>query len=369
MKPDIAFRHQDIDEELKTDLMGSFESAFEAIEEGLAELETDDDPALIDELFRSIHSIKGNAAMVHLESVVNYTHQIEHMFSRMREGDLAFSLSLSEAIQVGMDRLRDLHHRELLGANFEHLDEQNLGEKFARLAQCEPHQQQACINDILGISQEEKAAQNDAAERSRDQSPFELSKTQQDTLVFFQELSLQLDKQNEYWEGRSIQCFLWSQKLNQHGGSPVSYEQLAAASYLHDFGMSLLPQSLLQQNARFGKAENEQIRPHPVWGYKLLAHMPGWEEAAEIVLQHHEHEDGQGYPNGLNGEQIHPGAKILAIVDAFVSMTAGRADRSRRRSALRAISEINARKGTQFSEVWVGHFNNLLKSEIRAGRF
>ena len=355
----------DIDDDLKSDLMGSFENAFENIENGLAQLEQGDDPALVNELFRSMHSIKGNAAMIHVDIIVNYAHQIENVFSRMREGNLAFSSSLGEAIQVGMDRLRDLHHREILGVTFEHLNVSALGDKFSSLAICSGEDTQSWINDILGINEHQE---NGDSESSLEICRIDLSKKQQDDLAFFQELSLQLDKQNEYWEGRSIQCFLWSQKLNQFGGNVVPYEQLAAASYLHDFGMSLIPHSLLQQVKPFGEEENAQVRPHPLWGYKLLHQMSDWEEAAMIVLQHHEHENGKGYPNGVSGDEIHPGAKILAIIDAFVSMTAGRADRSRRRSALRAISEINARKGTQFSAEWVDHFNRLLKDEIRAGR-
>ena len=360
----------ELDQGLKSDLMASFENAHEAIEEGLSELEREYDPALIHELFRSMHSIKGNAAMIHVDRIVNYAHAIENVFSRIRDGKLSFTPTLSEALQVGMDRLRDLHHQEILGVHFENLNIDELSDNFSNLSRCTASEIPACIGAILNIVEHNGAemhADTDAR-NAQEHGDIELSVKQQEDLTFFQELSLQLDRQIDYWEGRSIQCFDWAQKLNQYGGSPVRYEQLAAASYVHDFGMLLIPHTLLQQNTSFGPEENKQIRPHPFWGHKLLRQMSGWDEAAEIVLQHHEYENGKGYPNGLSGDQIHTGAKILAIIDAFVSMTAGRADRAHRRSALRAISEINARKGTQFSAEWVNHFNHLLKAEIHAGR-
>ena len=121
-------------------------------------------------------------------------------------------------------------------------------------------------------------------------------------------------------------------------------------------------------NEKLGEDEIKQIRQHPKWGFDFLKRVPGWETAAKIVLQHHEHFDGNGYPDGTSGSDIQVGARIIAIVDAFISMTSGRADRTTRRTALRAVSEINARKGTQFDPELVDKFNELLRSEMREGR-
>jgi len=352
----------DIDDDLKSDLMGGFEDAFNQIEIGLTQLLNAPDPAIVNEMFRAIHSVKGNATMVHNDAIVDFTHQIENVLSRLRDQELTFSIELSEAIQVGMDRLRDLHHQELLGKHFEHLDVVGLGAQFNRIAQSPEADTVRIAKEILGLSDDDDSPLHDSPIPT-----IELSDKQASDLAFFQELSLQLDKRSEYWEGRSIQCFTWAHKLNQIGGNAVSYEQLSAACYLHDFGMSLVPDGMLNQQDPFSAKQNALLHPHPDWGYKLLKQLSGWDEAATIVQQHHECIDGTGYPNQLKGEAIHDGAKILAIVDAFFSMISGRPDRSVRRTALRAVSEINARKDTQFCAVWVDHFNSLLKEEMRAG--
>ena len=354
---------QDIDDDLRADLMGGFENSFDEIEAGLSKLEFDFNPQLLNELFRSIHSIKGNAAMVHIDIIVDYTHEVENVFSRLRDGQLRYCAKLSEAIHVGMDRLRDLHHQQIMGVHFEFLDIEALKAKFSALAQASEDQVESCLNDILDID-----GDTSGEEPNEHTTEVCLDDKQEADLKFFQELSLQLDKLSDYWQGRSIQSFMLAHRLNQVGGNPVSYEQLSAAIYLHDFGMSFVPTHIIENEYQLKHEERNQISHHPSWGHQLLTRIDGWQEAATIVLQHHEYVDGQGYPNGLTGESIHDGAKILAIIDAFLSMTNGRADRLSRRGALRAVSEINARKGTQFDTLWVERFNELLKQEIREGR-
>ena len=90
------------------------------------------------------------------------------------------------------------------------------------------------------------------------------------------------------------------------------------------------------------------MQQHPIWGYELLNRMEGWNTAADMVLQHHERIDGEGYPHKKVGDEINDGARLLAILDAYYAMPNLRADRSHRRSIMRAISEVNACIDTQF---------------------
>lgn len=356
----------EIDEELKSDLMAGFEVAFDDIEAGLAKLEFNFDQAVLNELFRSIHSIKGNAAMVNVDSIVNYTHSIETLFTQLRDGIMQYSPKLSEAIHVGMDRLKDLHHREFNDVHFEHLDIQLLTEQFNQLTEVDVSAKHAVLNDILGIDDEIKVEIEQTASHAN--VAIDLSSKQEEDLAFFQELSLKIDLLSPYWEGRSIKAFTYAHRLNQLRGNAVSYEQLSAACYMHDFGMSFVPRQLIESEQALDNTQHAQLKDHPRIGYQMLSRISGWDEAATMVLQHQEHVDGAGYPNGAEGKDIHEGAKIIAIVDAYLSMTMGRSDRLTRRSALRAISEINARKGTQFDAEWVDAFKEILKEEIREGR-
>jgi HD-GYP domain-containing protein (c-di-GMP phosphodiesterase class II) len=131
--------------------------------------------------------------------------------------------------------------------------------------------------------------------------------------------------------------------------------------------MSFLPLNLWSRKLDATQNELEELKYHTQWGYNYLVRIPGWEEAATIIHQHHEHVNGAGYPDGLKGDEIHDGAKILAILDTFFLLTNGRVDQSLRQSTVRAISAVNARVDTEFEGMWVQCFNHMIRGELKAG--
>ena len=85
--------------------------------------------------------------------------------------------------------------------------------------------------------------------------------------------------------------------------------------------------------------------------------------AAEMVRQHHEMPDGAGYPGGLQGGRICPGAKILAIADAFEAVMLKHSARGHNRSVLRAVAEVNA-CDNQFAPEWIEPFNSVIRRMV-----
>jgi HD-GYP domain-containing protein (c-di-GMP phosphodiesterase class II) len=122
---------------------------------------------------------------------------------------------------------------------------------------------------------------------------------------------------------------------------------LHLAGKLHDIGKVALPDSILRKRSELTEAEWRVVRRHPVIGANLLAHISSLAHLAPIVRGHHERYDGHGYPDGLGGEQIPLGARILAVADAFDAMISDR-------TYQRPISVPNARRrlrecaGSQF---------------------
>ena len=141
--------------------------------------------------------------------------------------------------------------------------------------------------------------------------------------------------------------------------------QLEAAVYMHDIGMMFLPEPVWLKVERMTDEEKLVMRTHPEYADGILSRMEGWDAAAEMVLQHHEMPDGEGYPNGLKLKQICDGAKILAIVDAFEAVMLKHINRGRNRSVLRAISEINA-CDNQFAPEWIEPFNQVIHKTLEA---
>jgi HD-GYP domain-containing protein (c-di-GMP phosphodiesterase class II) len=125
-------------------------------------------------------------------------------------------------------------------------------------------------------------------------------------------------------------------------------ELIAAAAMLHDVGKRFIPASILAKPGRLEPEERELIESHPTRGYEELCDRPGLSFGQlMMVYQHHEHVDGSGYPVQILGEEIHPWAKMLAVVDVFDAMTA---KRPYRRSAAfdYVLDYLRQRSGTHF---------------------
>jgi len=106
------------------------------------------------------------------------------------------------------------------------------------------------------------------------------------------------------------------------GLSRAQLLELGIAGALMDIGLWRLPPALLKRLDTLGADEQGQYRAHPRVAADLLRHWAApFEGLAEIVLHHHEREQGQGFPQGLNGAAIHPQAKILGLVDTYTGLT------------------------------------------------
>jgi diguanylate cyclase (GGDEF)-like protein len=135
------------------------------------------------------------------------------------------------------------------------------------------------------------------------------------------------------------------------GLDPETIDHLRLAGLLHDIGKIGLPDTILRAPRALTPDEFEMVKRHPEFGYSLLDGI-GIDPVDEWVLHHHERWDGNGYPNGLAGEEIPLGARIILVADAFEAMTA---DRPYREAPGRefALAELRANAGTQFDPLVV----------------
>jgi putative nucleotidyltransferase with HDIG domain len=135
-----------------------------------------------------------------------------------------------------------------------------------------------------------------------------------------------------------------ARKLGVTNGEMYDLER---GALLHDIGKIGVPDDVLHKPGPLTDAEWEEMRKHPEIGYRMCSRIGFLKSAAEIVLRHHEHWNGAGYPDGLAGKRIPLGARILAVVDAFHAITSDRPYRSAQ-PAEYAVSELRRCSGTQF---------------------
>lgn len=174
-------------------------------------------------------------------------------------------------------------------------------------------------------------------------------------------LALAVEAKDLYTEGHIWRLSHYSEQLAMAAGLPP--EQVRAARYggfLHDIGKIGVDDAILRKPEPLTPAEYHQLKQHPETGARIVAPMRFAREVAPIILGHHETWDGRGYPQGLRGEEIPIGARIVAIVDAYDAMTTDRPYR-RALSRERALQRLRARRGVQWDPDLTAIFLELVE--------
>ena len=144
---------------------------------------------------------------------------------------------------------------------------------------------------------------------------------------------------------------------------------IRTAALLHDIGKVGIPDGILHKPGPLDEREWEIMRQHPAIGERILRALPGMGSIARIVRHEHERWDGGGYPDGLAGEAIPIGARIILACDAYHAMTSDRPYR-RAMSHRDAMAELTGNAGTQFDprvvEALVGYLFGRRQSGLAA---
>jgi PAS domain S-box-containing protein len=157
-----------------------------------------------------------------------------------------------------------------------------------------------------------------------------------------------LEAKDTHTKGHSLRVCNMAVKIAEHryGVSPKARE-VELAGKLHDIGKVGVPEVILNKPGRLTEEEFNHIKEHPVIGEKILMPIEKLKSVAKVVRHHHERFDGKGYPDGLAGEEIPLGSRILALADSYDAMTSARPYRPPR-APESAAEEIKNNLGTQF---------------------
>ncbi len=134
------------------------------------------------------------------------------------------------------------------------------------------------------------------------------------------------------------------------------------AALLHDMGKIGIDEKIITKPGKLTDEEYKQMKKHPEIAYDILSPIEFLSPVAKIVLYHHEWYNGMGYPDGLKGEEIPLGSRIVSVIDAWDAMTSDRPYR-KALSKEAAIEELKKGSGRQFDPKVVDAFLSLIEEE------
>ncbi len=240
------------------------------------------------------------------------------------------------------------------------------GDEFCTLVRCDPADAEQVLNDAIGALQEggdgwhvdcshgaawipseattESEALKLADERMYANKASRSSASTQVSDALIQVISEQDGALDEHVERVSELAGAVAETL---GESEYEVWRVRLAGRLHDVGKTAIPAAILNKPGPLDRREWEYVRRHPLIGERIVLAAPALASTAPLIRSSHERIDGDGYPDGLTGEDIPLGARIICACDAFDAMTSQRPYRGPT-GIEEALAELRRHAGTQF---------------------
>lgn len=173
-----------------------------------------------------------------------------------------------------------------------------------------------------------------------------------------------IEANDEYTKGHCERVAYYARLIAESMKLDITNKDiLSKAAILHDIGKLGVPSEILNSEKKLTPEEFESIKKHSLIGYQILREVKFLKDSSVIIKHHHEHYNGNGYPDQLSGEKIHLLSRILCIADAFDAMTSSRAYRKIALTKDAAIEELIRGKGEQFDPHITDLFIRCLNDE------
>jgi response regulator RpfG family c-di-GMP phosphodiesterase len=355
-------RIQDFDPDLIADLRDELVEKRQKCTDHLLLLEENpDDINTLHVLFRDVHTVKGDVGIMGIHQYVPLLQAIEDILDTLRSKSRQYSPALGDVLLLSLDlTFRELTHFIKDDTLFDPKPYNKLAHMVSKLAELDGHAAEQQTLAIVQLLAPETARTKDE-DGKQTKSYFDDAEINEE-IAFFLQMSLLLDSRSPYGPGRTERMFELGLTMNKIAGDPINTYQLQAAIYLHDLAMGFMPKGMVSKASALSQHDWQWVKNHVSLIHQLISPFDVWDEAALIILHHHERIDGSGYPAGLTGDNICEGAKLLAIIDSYEAITQPRTYQDQQqRPMIRAIMEINQNSESLYCPRWVEHFNQAIK--------
>lgn len=193
-----------------------------------------------------------------------------------------------------------------------------------------------------------------------------MAESERDLLNSVRTLISVVNAKDRYTYGHSERVVRYARQLARKVGMPEKeISLLGYGAFLHDIGKIEVPREVLNKLGPLAREEWLVLQQHPVWGADMVRPARSIAGVIPVILYHHENYDGSGYPEGLSGEQIPLGARILRIVDSFDAMVTNRPYK-RPKTKTEALAELRRGSGRFYDPELVEEFIELVQETKRS---
>ncbi|TQV76534.1 hypothetical protein FLL45_00800 [Aliikangiella marina] len=341
----------ELEDEVKQEFYEDVQSAIKDINECASTLETGADAAVIDRMFRALHTVKGNCKMVFLEEFVTSSHKLEDLFSGIRSGEIDYQDIYGKFAVTAVNAI-DIQLKTLVETGSADAD------TLKKLEDIIDHIEVAPVEDRPHLAEKAIIAIQDghfkldlvALDEGHGRAFSFLDATDFEFFEFISDKKALIDPSHQAFIDI---CEPLAMKLNAKLGQSIDEQQLRTAVIFVAFSRALASDSLATM------LEVEQV----FFVSGLLNRMAGWSTAAEIALQMIEKHDGTGAPLGIEGDKIMPAAQALGLATEFALIVLQSKTKGYKQSLFSAVKLINAQKDSRYKSRLIERFNDVIKSE------
>lgn len=350
--------------DLKTEFYTSFKEALDELEKCFSILDVEFNNEVVHEMFRAVHSIKGNCHLVFLDEIADVCHKLEDIVSQIRSHEYVYTAVCGEFFTVVFQRLEQLVRKLIKGSDLEPLELQVLDISVAKVFKANVevrdqvmHQMLDSLSGILSSSVDisEKILQKIAAQRSPEEF---------DEMAFMQRISSVMRNKSLRHSCDMDKLLLIAEELSKTSAIKVSWEQLRAAIYMGLLGSKFVTSPLFDIVPESEGWERQRLIEQIELTSGFLKFGGNWFEAASMVEHSFARYDGKGVPDNVSGEQIHPGGMILSLLRFYLQeYRKALVENKKNIASGKALRLINSEKGYRFDPDFVDEFSRIAKQQ------
>jgi response regulator RpfG family c-di-GMP phosphodiesterase len=365
MKKMALFTPEELEQDILHDLKEEIFELYEASLQNLVELElVPGDNEMQRALFRSVHTIKGDLGLVGFTPMIEVLQYLEDILDMLRKSEINYSNALHDLVVRLLDKVTSFVEECVVNGKAQY-DKDAIDATSAIIKRFDvdkPQDHESLLRQAIAVNsgpdtETVNVESKKAIEIAKTGIPKNISPDKQTDLLFFRELMRPIEKRAGLPEGRGDKIAAIALYINSLSDQAIEEDQLAVACYTHDFGLAFMPEEVVKNKDKPSKMEQNLLRSHVYKSTRLLEHLPAWDGARKIIMHHHEMKDGSGFPLGITGDNICEGAKLLAIVDAYINLTLATKDCTPKMTEIEAIIAINKEYKHVFSAKWLRLFN------------